>query len=225
MAIIKIVFDTKEESLMDVIERLDGSIITAEELEWTRDNIPPPSAADSDPKVVEELKDIVTNTPPDIPPPPADDSGPTAEELAKAKEEMGESSSPSLLLDTDGVTWDERIHSGNKKTAAKTGKWMKRRGVSDDLYATVTAELKAAADVPAPPPPADDTPGPPPPTPGQWDWNILVKTLTKARAEGKTTKEQEADVLSKMGITLFPLLSSRTELYDQFCNELGLVHP
>ena len=215
MAIIKIVFDTQKESLMDVIERLDVQMsplvsVTPGPVQLVEDLCENHGRADCD----------SCNVPP---PPPAADIDPDI--LAEAKEELG-NGSPSILLDEDGVPWDERIHSGNKKTAAKTGKWMKRRGIDQDIYDEVTKELKAAVDIPAPPPVPDAPPPPPPPGPaGQWDWNTLVKTLTKARAEGVTTKEQEAEVLQELGITLFPLLSPRTELYDTFCNKLGLVHP
>ena len=76
-----------------------------------------------------------------------------------------------LELDKDGVPWDARIHSSNKK---QTGKdvWMKKKGVDKDEYARITAELKAAhagaaSDTPAPgaapdAPPAPDTPAAPP---------------------------------------------------------------
>lgn len=49
-----------------------------------------------------------------------------------------------IELDTDGVPWDERIHSSNKKrTKNGQGVWQKKRGVDDKLHADVTAELKA----------------------------------------------------------------------------------
>lgn len=44
--------------------------------------------------------------------------------------------------DTDGLPWDERIHSSNHKKAA-TGKWMRRKGVSDQLFTHIVAELRA----------------------------------------------------------------------------------
>lgn len=48
-------------------------------------------------------------------------------------------------LDSDGVPWDERIHSSSKKrNKAGTGPWAKRKGITDELYTQVTQELKAA---------------------------------------------------------------------------------
>lgn len=45
-------------------------------------------------------------------------------------------------LDKEGVPWDERIHSGSRALTEK-GVWKKRKGVDDNLYRTLTAQLKA----------------------------------------------------------------------------------
>lgn len=46
-------------------------------------------------------------------------------------------------LDSDGLPWDERIHSSNKKLNAKK-QWWGRRGVDAALKAKVEGELRAA---------------------------------------------------------------------------------
>lgn len=46
--------------------------------------------------------------------------------------------------DSDGVVWDARIHSGNHKKAA-SGKWIRRKGVSEQVFQHVLAELKSGA--------------------------------------------------------------------------------
>lgn len=68
-------------------------------------------------------------------------------------------------VDSKGTPWDARIHSESKATVAD-GTWRKRRGVSDELFNEVMAELTAAAsnddageDEAPPPPPADDDSG------------------------------------------------------------------
>lgn len=82
-------------------------------------------------------------------------------------------------VDSKGTPWDARIHSESKATVAD-GTWRKRRGVSDELFNEVMAELTAATsnddageDEAPPPPPADegnaqasseDVPAPPAPT-------------------------------------------------------------
>lgn len=54
-----------------------------------------------------------------------------------------------LVLDKDGVPWDERIHSSNKKQGAKNGLWQKKRGVDDKYHAEITAQLKNGRDLAA----------------------------------------------------------------------------
>lgn len=44
-------------------------------------------------------------------------------------------------VDADGLTWDERIHSSNKKFKAD-GTWTRRRGIDDDYFETILAEIK-----------------------------------------------------------------------------------
>ena len=80
-------------------------------------------------------------------------------------------------VDSKGTPWDARIHSESKATVAD-GTWRKRRGVSDELFNEVMAELTAATsndeageDEAPPPPPADEpegndeqVPAPPAPT-------------------------------------------------------------
>lgn len=86
-------------------------------------------------------------------------------------------------LDSDGVPWDIRIHSGKnasecKRTKDGAGTWTKRRGVDAETYKTITAELKAkyagtASNSETSTPPAPSAPGVPsvpgnsaPPAPG-----------------------------------------------------------
>lgn len=50
-------------------------------------------------------------------------------------------------LDADGLPWDERIHSSNKKKK-KDGTWTRRRGLQDAEFDAIAAELKGeTADV------------------------------------------------------------------------------
>lgn len=58
-----------------------------------------------------------------------------------------------LGIDAEGLPWDERIHSSNKKRTAKNI-WVERRNVTDETYNAVVAELRGAtpASVPTPPP-------------------------------------------------------------------------
>jgi len=67
-------------------------------------------------------------------------------------------------LDADGLPWDERIHSGNKKKKTD-GTWTKKRGVNDAEYNQVRAELLAKEQGGALPPvaPVAQQPAPLPP--------------------------------------------------------------
>lgn len=47
-------------------------------------------------------------------------------------------------VDADGLPWDARIHSSNKKKTAK-GVWVARRNVDDATYEKVVAELRGGA--------------------------------------------------------------------------------
>jgi len=63
----------------------------------------------------------------------------------------GEPDADAPAVDKTGIPWDARIHSGNKKLNAD-GTWRRMRGVTDDVFNRVTAELRAAvASAPAAP--------------------------------------------------------------------------
>lgn len=72
-----------------------------------------------------------------------------------------------VLLDSNGLPWDSRIHAGTR-TQTQKGEWKKKKGVDDATVAKVEAELRAALAIPAKPftPLNADagTVAPPPPT-------------------------------------------------------------
>ena len=53
---------------------------------------------------------------------------------------INEPTEDTIDFDKEGLPWDERIHSSNHKLTAN-GVWTRRRGVSDDVYESVKAEL------------------------------------------------------------------------------------
>ena len=53
---------------------------------------------------------------------------------------INEPSEDTINFDKDGLPWDERIHSSNHKLTAN-GVWTRRRGISDEVYESVKAEL------------------------------------------------------------------------------------
>ncbi|MCF2909964.1 hypothetical protein L1285_16705 [Pseudoalteromonas sp. DL2-H2.2] len=86
--------------------------------------------------------------------------------------------SSDVELDSNGLPWDERIHTSTKNKTEK-GVWKKKRGVSEPVFNEVVAELKqkissskgeqvASESIANFPPVADGAPGAPnvPPVPG-----------------------------------------------------------
>lgn len=62
-------------------------------------------------------------------------------------------------VDKDGLPWDGRIHSSNKKMTAK-GVWSRRKNVDDAFFQQIAAELKAASANIVQPAPVAYTPPP-----------------------------------------------------------------
>ena len=73
----------------------------------------------------------VPAAPPVVPPPPAGSIAPAT----------------SVELDAEGLPWDARIHASTREKAA-TGKWRARRNTSDEVHATVRAELRQVLGAP-----------------------------------------------------------------------------
>ena len=85
-------------------------------------------------------------------PKPAPEPAPSlfsAEDLGEEEEDEEEEED----VDADGRPWDARIDSGNRKKA-KSGRWMRRKGLADADYVKIKRELlgKPAAPEPAPEP-------------------------------------------------------------------------
>jgi hypothetical protein len=109
---------------------------------------------------------------------------------AAAAAELAPAPPSGVELDATGLPWDGRIHAGTpaEKIRTKSGAWRTRRGTSDELLASVTAELRqamaaggapavptpaaapvAASPEPAPAPAPTAVPPAPPPTPAAAD--------------------------------------------------------
>ena len=84
------------------------------------------------------------------------------------------SSSDAVEVDKDGLPWDARIHSNAEVRKAATGKWKRRKNLTDDYVAGIEAELRAlmavgkpqtVATAPAPVTVTTATAAPTPPAP------------------------------------------------------------
>ena len=60
--------------------------------------------------------------------------------VVSTEEVINELAGDTMDFDKEGLPWDERIHSSNHKLTAQ-GVWQRRRGVSDEVYNSVKAEL------------------------------------------------------------------------------------
>lgn len=60
--------------------------------------------------------------------------------VVTTEEVIKEPNEDTIDFDKEGLPWDERIHSSNHKLTAQ-GVWQRRRGVSDEVYNSVKAEL------------------------------------------------------------------------------------
>lgn len=67
----------------------------------------------------------------------------TDDVVGVAEEEVVEEPSGDTMdFDKEGLPWDERIHSSNHKLTGQ-GVWQRRRGITDEVYNAVKAELLA----------------------------------------------------------------------------------
>lgn len=128
-------------------------------------------------------------------------------------------------LDSDGLPWDSRIHSGSKGKLAKTKQWKKKRGVDPALVEQVEAELKAAMSAspanpvepsaeahtptPAPAPAAPASPAPAPAPSGAI--TTFPALMQKITAQGVPQADVTAAV-NKQGLQALPLLAARPDL-------------
>lgn len=128
-------------------------------------------------------------------------------------------------LDSDGLPWDPRIHSGSKGKLAKTKQWKKKRGVDPALVEQVEAELKAAMSAspanpvepsaeahtptPAPAPASPASPAPAPAPSGVI--TTFPALMQKITAQGVPQADVTAAV-NKQGLQALPLLAARPDL-------------
>jgi len=151
---------------------------------------------------------------------------------------------PEQAVDSNGTPWDGRIHSESRAINAD-GTWRKRRGVSDQLFAEVMAELTDAA---PPPPPADegnaqasseDVPAPPAPTAdapsestpaasapvagepaGSGQFASFADFVAAVSKHGKTYAELN-EMAGVLGVPAFKDLKDHADKWDMFFGMIG----
>ena len=142
-------------------------------------------------------------------------------------------------VDSKGTPWDARIHSESKATVAD-GSWRKRRGVSDELFAEVMAELTDDApppppaeddvplapsddSVPAPPAPTEETPSEPEPAasaPAAGSFPDFASFVAAVAKHGKTYAELN-EMAGVVGVAAFKDLKDHADKWDMFFSMIG----
>jgi hypothetical protein len=129
-----------------------------------------------------------------------------------------------IELDSAGLPWDARIHSGNKAITAD-GNWKYKRGVDREvLVPQVEAELRALVGVPSPEPtpPAAQEPSPPtPPATPSASVTTFAQLITGITSN-QIPEDQVNTALESVGLTNFALLGARPDLIPTVAGALGL---
>jgi len=130
--------------------------------------------------------------------------------------------------DSDGLPWDERIHSSGR-VKSSDGRWRQRRGVDKVVLATVTAALRGEVAAPPPPPPPPPpapveaaVPLPPAPAVTQTLTQVMPR-LTASLASGALTQARLYEVCTQFGLTTGLMgLHERPDLIPGVMEALGV---
>lgn len=144
---------------------------------------------------------------------------PSGAVVAPSTTAPADTTATSTELDSSGLPWDERIHSG-ARTKLKDGTWRKRSKLADGEYEQIEAELRIHYPKPAP------TPPPPPsgPAGGGSEFAALVERLHAGfrRENDPVTKQQQVDAMKHFGLNGLEDLSKRPDLFEAFAGMLGI---
>lgn len=156
-------------------------------------------------------------------PPPTFDSvtpAPTPEVAAPASTVPAAplNPAPGVELDADGLPWDARIHSESRSKVV-AGTWKYKRGVDPRLVEEVEAELRAVMGVPVPAAPEVPAPAPTPPAtapapipPAGPTFPSLMRKISKAVADGRTTQVAVIETVKACRLPSLPALATRPDL-------------
>jgi len=127
--------------------------------------------------------------------------------------------------DNNGCPWDERIHSSGK-TKTTAGKWVRRRGITDDDYRVIMQEITDPNFDPSVPF-EEPLPDPVATFSGNgadaMEWPDVVQKVMTAKLTDVITQEQVDNVVAGMGVEGgFNAMVQHPNLYPQLMIELGL---
>ena len=143
-----------------------------------------------------------------------------------------------LELDADDLPWDERIHASTK-SKTQDGRWKKKRGVSEEEYNAVIAELKLDAEerdeyedyeqdltmqaaVQPVPPPTAETEAPTPPAPPATSKYNKYADIYEALEPNGLTMDDLTVACQAAGLKFPAMLAARPDLVPQIAKSLGL---
>jgi hypothetical protein len=128
-------------------------------------------------------------------------------------------------LDVDGLPWDARIHAGTK-TKTQKKQWTRKKGLTDQQYDAVIAELRqqypAAGTTPTPPAtsapsiPAVSLPSVSVPAVAQTPYTVFVDWLARNTGEGKSLPASWVEEQFKSNNTSLAALANDQELSAEF---------
>lgn len=125
-------------------------------------------------------------------------------------------------LDSDGIPWNETIHA-NSKMQTKLGKWKRRKGVSDEVYNSVVAELKGkatSAPVVETPAPVVETPAPVVETPAPMPAPVVETPAPVAQGVDVNAPMSEAVFVGNF-LTVIPALVTEGKLTQEYIGQLN----
>jgi len=105
----------------------------------------------------------------------------------------------SIEVDAEGTPWDERIHAGTKTMSVKNI-WKKKRGVDDEVFIAVMAELQG----------------------GGINHSQLLDRIISEFAEGNLSVFTVGDVVTELGISSLNDASGNPELIEAIAERLGV---
>lgn len=150
----------------------------------------------------------------------------------------GTAAPTAVRLDSAGMPYDVRIHSG-AISQKKDGTWTAKRGVSELLITQIEAEHRAAGYgntahagavvanvVPQPPvvqgpPPPEEVP-PPAGVPDEAAFKALISQMGTAMSANQLAKPQIDAALAAIGLKATPELKTRPDLIETFKLHLGI---
>lgn len=224
--------DNHESIPMIAVEQVDSPVVASAEVS-TNDSPGGHVELYGSPEQAQNIGGLTDAGDPVAPPEQVDAVAPSEQAIAVAPSEQADVDDvppePDVEVDSAGVPYDARIHSGGKDRKNKAGTWKRRRNVSDADYDRILAEITGtppAAEVfgggaSTPEQPAADAVTPQPTA--NLDFGVVMQKLMNARLNEQVTQEQIDNKCVELGCSGgFASLGANPSLWEPLLIELGL---